>query len=130
MILLIYSLEIILFLLVVSLGYRVFKAYNSEYINSPNEGNELTSQVAISSDLSGDKTDGKSIVEAYIGDFFMAESNEFNNPLSAFKQSDQVDIKASSVEQHNKSKIENADRSISSKVIDAMMAEADLACAS
>lgn len=130
MIFLIHSLEIILLLLVISLGYRVVKGYLSEYKVSSNEGCEITSQVTTIQDTCDDKMDGKSIVEAYIDDFFLPELNDFNHPLSVLKQADQVVSKTSSKDQAATLKVENTDRSISSKVIDAMMAEADLACAS
>lgn len=130
MILLIHSLEIILLLLVASLGYRVVKGYQSEYISSPGEDSELEPKVTIISNCSGEIMDGKSIVEAYIDDFFTAEPAGFDHPLSVFKQTEQIEIKKPSIEQVTKPNVENTDRSISSKVIDAMMAEADLACAS
>ena len=130
MILLIHSLEIILLLLVVSLGYRVFKGYHLEYSVSSNENCDVAPQGAVAVEFCEEKMDGKSIVEAYIDDFFLAEAGVFDHPLSAFKQSDQVAIKASTMKHEAKQKVTNTDRSISSKVIDAMMAEADLACAS
>lgn len=130
MILLIHSLEIILLLLVASLGYRVVKGYRAEHISSLSEDCELEPKIAIISNRSEDIMDGKSIVEAYIDDFFTAESGDFDHPLSLLKQAEQLEIKTPSMEQVTKSKVENSDRSISSKVIDAMMAEADLACAS
>ncbi len=132
MVLLIHSLEIILLLLVASLGYRVVKEYHSEYNVSTGQECDITQQVDIISNVKEDKIDGKSIVESYIDDFFIVESDDFTHPLSVFKQPDQLatEVQDSSMDKTAKPKIENTDRSISSKVIDAMMTEADLACAS
>lgn len=137
MFLLIHLLEITLFLLVATLGYRVFKAYQSEYKRLPVSNCELSPQTSNTKECgeyrgscSEDKIVGKSIVEAYIDDCFMTEHDAFDNPLSALEQAEQRYSKTSSIDSVTKSKTGNADRSISSKVMDAMMAEADLACAS
>lgn len=124
--LVIHLFEITLLLLVVTLGYRVVKAYRSE-IGFLLDNCEPKPQATPAVSVAKDKMDGKTIVEAYIDDFFMAEADD---PLMALKYADQAEVNTSSTEVMTQSKVENSDRSISSKVIDAMMAEADLACAS
>lgn len=129
MFILIHSLEILLVVSIASLGYRVFKAYQAEYQNLAVSESDVMA-VAVVADPSDTKLDGNAIVEAYIDDFFVASSDEMHNPLHAFKvaeQSDRNPIMTADAEQLN---TENTDRSISNKVMRAMMAEADLACAS
>lgn len=126
MIYLIHLLETALLLLVILLSYRVLKIYNAE------------SKAVTIEELGGDSkqllhdtgnlvkvADGKSLVEAYIGDFFPSEPDESLSILKTVSQHNMA-----SAEQAANHKTAACDRSISSKVIDAMMAEADMACAS
>ncbi|WP_250658684.1 hypothetical protein [Alkalimarinus coralli] len=126
MIYLIHLLEITLFLLVILLWCRVLKTYNAETKAVTIEELSSDSKQLLHDTANPVKVaDGKSLVEAYIGDFFPSEPDD---SLSILRTASQQGT--GSTEHSANAKAVDCDRSISSKVIDAMMAEADMVCAS
>ena len=126
MIFIIHLLETALLLLVILLWYRVLKTYHAESKAAIVEELYNTSnQLHHDTDKPLTIANGKSLVEAYIGDFFPSEPDD---SLSILKTASQQNVVSN--EQAANLKAADCDRSISSKVIDAMMAEADMVCAS
>lgn len=130
MIFLIHSLEIALILLVILFGYRVIKQYHGENIASPNIQHNIDSRTISTVDDSKESEVGRSIVEAYINDFFPVEPDLVTSSLSRLQTAHKESTNTTSNDLAVTPKAETNDRSISNKVIEAMMAEADLACAS
>jgi len=123
MIFLIHSVEFILVLLIVALFFNVIRAYKTEL---PSSLFEVTSYNA-EADLKP-----VSVVENYIEAFFPIESESLN-PLLVLREEQELHDSAnesfSTLENPRNVNEENS-QSISSKVIEAMMSEAKLVCAS
>jgi len=123
MIFLIHSLEVLLVLLIVVLVLSVIRAYRAELLSIPYEQAVYNA----AADLKP-----VSIVENYIEDFFGMESESLN-PLLALRAEQELHNSTNSsdakFEKHRNLHEDNS-QSISSKVIEAMMTEADLLCAS
>jgi len=121
MIILIHSLEILLVLLIVALVISVIRAYRAEL---PSVGGEQAVS-PVAADLVQ-----VSIVENYIEDFFNMKSESLN-PLLALRAEQEMQTSANleNTRTVQANPAENS-QSISSKVIEAMMSEAELLCAS
>jgi len=123
MIFLIHSLEVLLVLLIVVLVLSVIRAYRAE-LSSTSFEQTIYNVV--------DDLKPVSIVENYIEDFFGRESESLN-PLLALRAEQELHNPANAsdakFEKHRNLHEDNSP-SISSKVIEAMMTEADLLCAS
>ncbi len=123
MIFLIHSVEFILVLLIAALFFNVIRAYKTELSSALLE----PTTYSIEADLKP-----ASVVENYIEAFFSMESESLN-PLLGLREEQELhastDVSFSTLENPQNVNEENS-QSISSKVIEAMMSEAKLVCAS
>jgi hypothetical protein len=123
MVFLIHSLEILLVLLIVVLVFCVIRAYRAELSSISYE----QSIYNVTADLKA-----VSIVENYIEEFFGMDSESLN-PLLALREERELHTSANvcdtKLDKCRHVQEENS-QSISSKVIESMMSEAELLCAS
>lgn len=135
MIFLVYFVEAVLVFSVMALCYRVYGAYQATYghhVNRMVVVDPLPQTISQPHDAAFVGLNGKTIVEDYIGEFFGALSIEemaSHNPLHSIQRQHARETQ-DCAEQTVQAAHTTKERSISEKVIDAMMAEADLLCVS